>query len=308
MRALVTGAAGFVGRHLCAHLLSEGDTVVGVDRADGPDLLDSAAVNALLADLRPDVVYHLGGWSDVGASWDHPLDAFRVNGEGTLNILQACVNNGAPRVLAVSSADVYGRVSPDELPITETTPFRPVTPYAASKVAADQLALQAWLGHGLETLRVRAFNHLGPGQTTRFVAPAIAQRIAENERNGSCSVPVGNLTPRRDLTDVRDVVRAYRLLMDLGEPGEAYNVCTGIDLTIADLAERLVALGRHPMTIDADPALQRPVETPVLRGDPSRLHLQTGWTPLIPLETTLSDILDEQRKLLPSASVHEGGR
>lgn len=295
MRALVTGAAGFVGRHLCAHLLSEGDTVIGVDRADGPDLLDPIAVTELLADIRPDVVYHLGGWSDVGASWEFPLDAFRVNAEGTLNLLHACINNGAPRVLAVSSADVYGRVTQEELPITEATPFRPVTPYAASKVAADQLALQAWLGHKLETIRVRAFNHLGPGQTTKFVAPAIAERIARNERDGSLSVPVGNLTPRRDLTDVRDVVRAYRLLMMNGEPGEAYNVCTGHDLTIADLAERLVSLAATPMTLEADPELQRPVETPVLRGDPTRLNAATGWTPEITLAVTLQDILDEHR-------------
>lgn len=295
MRALVTGAAGFVGRHLCAHLLGEGDTVIGVDRADGPDLLDPKAVHALLADIKPDVVYHLGGWSDVGASWDYPLDAFRVNAEGTLNLLQACVSNGKPRVLAVSSADVYGRVSQNELPIAETTPFRPVTPYAASKVAADQLALQAWLGHQLETIRVRAFNHLGPGQTTRFVAPAIAERVALNERDGSTSVPVGNLTPRRDLTDVRDVVRAYRLLMTKGEPGEAYNVCTGRDLTIAELADRLVSLASSPMHVEADPELQRPVETPVLRGDPTRLNAITGWTPQISLEVTLQDILDEHR-------------
>lgn len=308
MKALVTGAAGFVGRHLCSHLVSEGDTVIGVDRADGPDLLDPIAVNALLADCRPDVVYHLGGWSDVGASWDHPLDAFQVNAEGTLNLLQACVNNGGPRVLAVSSADVYGRVSAEELPISESTPFRPVTPYAASKIAADQLALQAWLGHGLETIRVRAFNHLGPGQTTRFVAPAIAQRVALNERDGSTSVPVGNLTPRRDLTDVRDVVRAYRLLIISGEPGEAYNVCTGRDLTIAELAERLVDLASHTMTIEADPALQRPVETPVLRGDPSRLEAQTGWRPEVPLETTLKDILDEQRALVAAPHTATDGR
>lgn len=295
MKALVTGAAGFVGGHLCAHLLREGDDVIGVDRAEGPDLLDPQAVNALLADVRPDVVYHLGGWSDVGASWEFPLEAFRVNGEGTLNLLHACINNGAPRVLAVSSADVYGRVTPEDLPITESTTFRPVTPYAASKVAADQLALQAWLGHGLETIRVRAFNHLGPGQTTRFVAPAIAERIAINERDGLASVPVGNLTPRRDLTDVRDVVRAYRLLMDAGSPGEAYNVCTGRDLTILELAEHLVGLAAIPMTIDADPDLQRPVETPILRGDPSRLHDATGWSPEITLDETLKDILDERR-------------
>ena len=118
MKALVTGAAGFVGRHLCAHLTLQGDTVIGVDRAEGPDLLDPIAVADLLADIKPDVVYHLGGWSDVGASWDFPLDAFRVNAEGTLNLLQACVNNGKPRVLAVSSADIYGHVTPEELPIS----------------------------------------------------------------------------------------------------------------------------------------------------------------------------------------------
>ena len=295
MRALVTGAAGFVGRHLCAHLLGAGDTVVGVDRADGPDLLDPVALDALLADIRPDVVYHLGGWSDVGASWDHPLESFRVNAEGTLNVIQACIANGSPRLLAVSSADVYGQVSPDQLPIDETSTFRPVTPYAASKVAADELALQAWLGHGLETIRVRAFNHLGPGQTTRFVAPAIAERIAINERDGGDSITVGNLTPRRDLTDVRDVVRAYRMLMCDGTPGEAYNVCTGVDLTIEELAHRLVGLAERPMRLEADPELQRPVETPILRGDPSKLRAITGWTPEIPLEVTLRDILDEHR-------------
>ena len=295
MKALVTGAAGFVGQHLCAHLQLQGDEVIGVDRADGPDLLDPGAVVALVADVRPDVVYHLGGWSDVGASWDAPLDAFRVNAEGTLNLLQACVANGKPRVLAVSSADIYGQVTPDELPIAESTPFRPVTPYAASKVAADQLALQAWLGHQLETIRVRAFNHLGPGQTNRFVAPAIAERIALNERNGTTIVPVGNLTPRRDITDVRDVVRAYRLLMEKGQPGEAYNVCTGRDFTIGDLAQRLVSLANTPMQLEADPELQRPVETPVLRGDPTRLNVATGWSPEIPLETTLFDILTEFR-------------
>jgi GDP-4-dehydro-6-deoxy-D-mannose reductase len=298
MKALVTGSAGFVGRHLCAHLEALGDTVVGVDRATGPDLLDAAAVAATVAEVRPDVVYHLGGWSDVGASWEHPHGAFQVNAIGTLNLLQACQNHGAPRVLAVSSADIYGRVQPDELPIDEDAPFRPVTPYAASKVAADQLGLQAWLGYGLEVLRVRAFNHLGPGQATAFVAPALAQRIALNERDGSDVVPVGNITPRRDITDVRDVVKAYRLLMTHGEPGEAYNVCTGRDLSIGELAEQLVALAAHPMHLEADPALQRRVETPVLRGDNTKLRRATGWEPEIPLDQTLADVLAEHRALV----------
>jgi GDP-4-dehydro-6-deoxy-D-mannose reductase len=295
MKALVTGSAGFVGRHLRAHLEAMGDSVVGVDRADGPDLLDADAVAAAVAEVRPEVVYHLGGWSDVGASWEDPLGAFEVNAIGTLNLLQACSAHGSPRVLAVSSADVYGRVDPSELPIAEDAPFRPVTPYAASKIAADQLALQAWLGYGLEVLRVRAFNHLGPGQATAFVAPALAERIARNERAGSDTVTVGNLTPRRDVTDVRDVVRAYRLLVVHGSPGEAYNVCTGRDLAISELAEHMVALATRPMRLEPDPALQRHVETPVLRGDPSKLHQATGWEPEIPLDRTLADVLAEHR-------------
>lgn len=298
MRALVTGAEGFVGRHLSAHLLESGDEVVGVDRFEGPDLLDPEGLVELLSRHSPEVVYHLGGWSDVGASWDSPFDCFRVNAEGTFNLLEACRTTGAPRVLVVSSADVYGRVTADDLPISEDAPYRPVTPYAASKIAADELAHQAWLGHGLETIRVRAFNHLGPGQTTRFVAPAIAERIAINERNDTDVVAVGNLTPRRDITDVRDVVRAYRMLVVSGRPGQAYNVCTGVDLSVGELAERLVAMARRPMTVQADPALQRPVETPVLRGDNTRLRADTGWSPSIPIEQTLADVLDEQRRRL----------
>ena len=301
MKALVTGSAGFVGGHLCAHLTAMGDTVVGIDRAEGPDLLDAAGMHDAVAAIDPDVIYHLGGWSDVGASWDSPLDAFQANAVGTLNLLQAAARHGSLRVLAVSSADVYGKVRPEELPIAEDAPFRPVTPYAASKIAADQLALQAWLGYGVEVLRIRAFNHLGPGQTTRFVAPALADRIARNELDGTALVPVGNVTPRRDVTDVRDVVRAYRLLVLHGEPGEAYNVCTGRDLLIGELAEQLVGLATRPMELVPDPSLQRPVETPVLRGDPTKLRRCTGWEPMIPLAQTLGDVLADRRAAVTAA-------
>ena len=198
MKALVTGAAGFVGRHLVSHLADMGDEVIGIDREHGVDLLDPAGLEQAVRDASPEAVYHLGGWSDVGASWHEPLAAFRVNAEGTLNLLAASRAAGVERVLIVSSADVYGKVSLRELPLTEDAPFRPVTPYAASKIAADQLGLQAWLGYELATIRVRAFNHLGPGQTNRFVCPALAERIALNEMDGGEVVPVGNLTPRRD--------------------------------------------------------------------------------------------------------------
>ncbi len=294
MRALVTGAAGFVGRHLVAHLEEQGDTVVGIDRADGPDLLDGPALAAFVAEGAPDAIYHLAGWSDVGGSWDEPRLAFEANAVGTLNLLQACRGRTA-RVLSVSSADVYGRVALAELPLAEDAPLRPVTPYAVSKVAADFLGVQAHLGYGLDVLRVRAFNHLGPGQTNRFVAPAIAERIARNEFDRTEVVPVGNLTPRRDFTDVRDVVRAYRLLVLRGEPGEAYNVCTGADIAISELADQLLSLADHPMRLEEDASLQRPVDVPVLRGDPTKLHKATGWTPEITLDQTLRDLLDEWR-------------
>lgn len=295
MRALITGSAGFVGRHLTEHLEACGDEVIGIDRTTGVDLLDPASVRAAVEDAAPEAVYHLGGWSDVGASWQAPLDTLRVNAEGTLNVLQACRDRSA-RVLVVSSADIYGKVTLGELPLTEESPVRPVSPYAASKVAADMLALQAWLGYGLEVMRVRAFNHLGPGQTASFVAPALAERIARCEREGREEVTVGNLTPRRDFTDVRDVVRAYRMLVCDGAPGEAYNVCSGHDIAISELAERLVGMARIPVRLEGDPTLQRPVDVPVLRGDHTKLTEATGWKPEIDLGVTLGDIMDEWRE------------
>jgi GDP-4-dehydro-6-deoxy-D-mannose reductase len=301
MRALVTGAAGFVGRHLSAYLAECGDEVVGADRAasDGVravDITDAAAVGQAFAEIEPDVVYHLGGWSDVGASWQEPAEAWRVNAEGTLRVLEAARHHGAQRVLVISSADVYGVVPDDLLPITEDHPLRPVSPYAVSKVAADFLALQAHLGHGLDTVRARAFNHLGPGQSDRFVASAIASRIAANERTGDDEVPVGNLAARRDFTDVRDVVVAYRALMEQGEAGEAYNVCRGIAVAVQQLADRLLALAKHPMRLVVDPDRYRPVDVPTVLGDATRLHSATGWAPSIDLDTTLADTLEFWRR------------
>jgi GDP-4-dehydro-6-deoxy-D-mannose reductase len=162
-------------------------------------------------------------------------------------------------------------------------------------VAADFVALQAHLGRGLATIRTRSFNHLGPGQREHFVAPAVAGRIARNERDGGDVVPVGDLSPRRDFTDVRDVVRAYRLLVVRGTPGEVYNVCSGRDIAIRDLAERLVGLAARPMKLEVDPELLRPVEVPVLRGDNAKVTEATGWVPTIPLDQTLADLLADAR-------------
>jgi GDP-4-dehydro-6-deoxy-D-mannose reductase len=299
VKALVTGARGFVGHHLVAHLTAAGDDVVGVDRdSGGPDLVDGGSWKALLGRERPEAVYHLAAQASVANSWADPVATFRVNAEGTLNVLQGCVAADVRRVLVVSSADVYGAVHPDELPLRETNPIRPVTPYAASKAAAEAAALQAHYGHHLGVVVARSFNHLGPGQDDRFVAGALAQRIAINELTQGDEVPVGNLTAKRDFTDVRDVVRAYRLLIEAGEAGTTYHVCSGVALAVAELADRLLAAAERPMRLVTRPELMRPVDVPMIVGDAGRITDATGWRPQIPLSETLGDLLDAARARL----------
>jgi GDP-4-dehydro-6-deoxy-D-mannose reductase len=294
MRALVTGSLGFAGTHLCAHLREAGDEVVGTDRDDG-DLTDPRTAHRLLAAHRPEVVYHLAGAANVAQSWRDPVGTWEANATAVLHLLEAARTLDVRRVLLVSSAEVYGTVTEDELPLDEDSPVRPASPYAASKLAAEQLARQAWLGHGVETVRVRAFNHVGPGQSPGFVAPALATAIARNELSGDTEIPIGNLSPRRDFTDVRDVARAYRLLMVHGDAGDVYCVCSGRDIAIQDLADALVGMAAHPMELVTDPDRYRPVDIPVLRGSNAKIRAATGWSPSIPIEQTLADLLDECR-------------
>ncbi len=299
MKVLVTGAHGFVGRHLIAHLVASGDTAVGTDRfTGGPDLNDEAGMTALFVAEAPEVVIHLAAQADVGGSWTTPVETMRTNVEGTMHVLSAARAAGCRRVVAVTSADIYGIVREDELPLDESAPLRPVSPYAASKAAADMVCIQAGLGYGQDVVRVRAFNHLGPGQSDKFVASALASRVAVAEAAGEHELRVGNLDPRRDFTDVRDVVRAYRLLAVAGEAGEAYNVCSGRDVAIGAIAAELVGQARVPLELVVDEALVRPVDLPVLRGDASKLRKATGWQPEIPLSTTLRDVLDDWRSRL----------
>ena len=302
VKAFVTGASGFVGRHLVAHLRDCGDEVVPTDRSDGgPDLLDADGFATLVAEVRPDVVYHLAGQADVAASWLSPIETMRVNVEGTHNILEVARTFGVAKVLTVSSADIYGVVAPEELPIVESAPLRPVSPYAASKAAADLVALQAHLGHGQDVVRARAFNHLGPGQSKSFVGAGFAARIAACERSGDDELQTGDLTPRRDFTDVRDVVRAYRLLATEGRPGVAYNICSGTSNSIGELVGLLLGLTDARMRLVEDPDLLRPVDLPELRGDASLLRRHTGWAPSISLDETLSDVLKDWRLRLTEA-------
>ncbi|MEZ5341723.1 MAG: GDP-mannose 4,6-dehydratase [Acidimicrobiales bacterium] len=299
MKALVTGAAGFVGPHLAHHLQDEGDTFVLIDRGSGPDLLDHQGWLDLFEHERPDVVYHLAGWSDVGASWQNPLTAFDVNARGTLHVLDAARIMNVGRTIVVSSADIYGLVRPDELPLTERSPVRPRSPYGMSKEAAEAVARQAHLGWGQEVVIARPFNHLGAGQGPGFVAPSFAAQIAACERAGGGSLGHGDLSTRRDLTDVRDVVRAYRLLAERGVSGETYNICTGVDVAMSDVLDQLIKQSTVDITTYVDEALIRPIDLPVHRGSAVKLRDATGWTPTFSLRQTLAEVLRDARMQAP---------
>ncbi len=292
----MTGGRGFVGQWLDEHLRACGDEVVVT--GEEVDVTDVEAVCRNFAEVEPDAVYHLAGWASVGASWHEPAEAFRVNANGTVHVLDAARRLAKPpRVLIVSSAEVYGRVALDDLPLSEDRPVSPVSPYAASKVAGEVAAQQAFLGYGLPAIVVRPFNHIGPRQSPGFVVSDLAKRIVAAERSGEGVLEMGNPTPRRDLTDVRDVVRAYRLLVERGEPGGTYNVCTGTDVVIGELARRLIELSGADLELRSGEVALRPVDVPALRGDPRRLQAATGWSPEIGLDDTLRDVLAYWRDL-----------
>ncbi len=272
------------------HLAEVGDEAVGLD-AD-LDVTDAAGLAAALSSVAPDAVCHLAAQASVGRSWTEARSTFDVNAVGVLNLLEAAsAVPHPPRVLLVSSAEVYGTVTPDQLPLREDDPFRPASPYAVSKAAAELLGLQAWLGRGLQVVRVRPFNHTGPGQAPDYVVPSLARQVAAAVASGADHLDVGNLAARRDLTDVRDVVRAYRMLLADGRPGEVYNVCRGRSVAIEEVAQRLLAAAGVDLPLVVDPARVRPVDLPDLRGDPARLFAATGWVPEIELDRTLAEVL-----------------
>ncbi len=312
MRVLITGLGGFVGSHLAQHLL---DSIPGVeihgtiiepyhDSAASRlachliELRDSEAVVDLMARVQPDHIYHLAAQAFVPRSFEFPWETLENNILAQLNVIQACLRlNTRPRILVISSAEIYGVVKPEELPLREDAPFRPTSPYSVSKVAQDMLALQYYLSHQLSIMRARPFNHLGPGQNERFVAPALAMQIARIEAGQQeAAIHVGDLSALRDFTDVRDIVRAYRLIMEKGTPGEAYNIASGKAYSIQTLLDTLLGFTSLNIPVALDPALLRPAEIPVLRGDATRLYNATGWQPQIPFEQTLLDVLNHCRE------------
>ncbi|MGD0852138.1 MAG: GDP-mannose 4,6-dehydratase [Acidimicrobiales bacterium] len=295
MKALVTGGDGFVGRHLLRHLRAQGDEAVGVDREC--DVTDAPSVLAVLDEVRPDAIYHLAALTAVGASWSNAVEYTRVNVLGTRNVLDAA-STAVPdaNVVLVSSADVYGVVRPEDLPLVESFRVAPANPYASSKVEAEHVAHDAVRERGQRVVIARPFNHVGPGQSTNFVVPAIVDRLLQALDDGADEVVVGDLSTRRDFSDVRDVVRAYRLLVERGVSGEVYNIASGVDVGLFDIAQRLVATIAPHVRLVTDQSLIRPVEVPVSCGSYEKIRRATKWHPTIPLDTSLHDVIEEMRR------------
>jgi GDP-4-dehydro-6-deoxy-D-mannose reductase len=297
MRVLVTGADGFVGRHLCAALRERGDEVhaFGGPTAAGGlpplEITDPAAVARAVEAARPEAVVHLAGFSSVGKSHQAPALTFTVNGAGALNVL-AAVRDGAraARVLLIGSGEMYGAVEPGAR-AAEDHPLRPLSPYAASKVAAEVVGMQFHRSYGVDVVCARPFNHLGAGQDPSFAVPAFAQQIAAIKAGrAEPVVKVGNLEAVRDFSHVRDVVDAYRLLLERGAAGTAYNVCSGTGRTIRQVLDRMIQLAGVEARVEVEAARVRPADLPSLVGDPSRL-IALGWTPQRTVDGALAEAL-----------------
>jgi len=304
MRILVTGSDGFVGRHLCAHLRGRGDEVAEargpVPHPDGDplriDVTDAARVRATVKAAAPEGVIHLAGFASVGKSHQDPSLAFRVNALGAVNLLTAVRDEvPAARVVLVGSGESYGAISPGTR-ATEELPLVPASPYAAGKVAAEIAAAQFQRSYGLHVVCARPFNHLGRGQDPGFVVPSMAAQIQAIRRGEAPAVlQVGNLEPWRDFSHVEDVVAAYRLLLEKGEAGAAYNICSGEGRTIRSVIDELVALAGVELRIEVDASRVRAVEIPYLVGDPAKLE-RLGWRRSHSVREALTQVLEEHAR------------
>lgn len=317
MKVLITGIAGFVGGHLVNHLLERGKyelygTVYGKPEerlSDGfrqrltgvwpLDIVDPTAVNKIVEQSQPDLIFHLAAQSHVPTAFKNPWGTLETNIRGTLNLFEAVLSLGLreTRIVNVVSANIYGIVKPEELPLTEQQNFNPGDPYAVSKIAQDMLGHQYARAHGLNIMQARSFNHSGPGQTTSFVVPNFATQIAEIEQGlRPLVLSVGNLKAERDYLDVRDVVKAYEAIALKGTPGEAYNVCSGEAYSIKHFVEILLGMATEDIKVEVDEARLRPLDLPRLAGDNSKLIQATGWKPEIPIEQMLRDVLEDCRQ------------
>lgn len=314
-RVLITGASGFVGGWLAEHLLSLGlSEIYGTymteeSREISPvkdnitfiqaDLSQKETIEKIISEVRPDEVYHLAALASVASSFKDPIATFHNNIDVEINLLESLRQNNLTntRVLIVGSAEVYGYVNPSDLPIDEETPLRPASPYAVTKIAQDFLGYQYNLSYKIPLIRVRPFNHIGPRQATGFVVADFAKQIADIEKGKQEPViKVGNLEAKRDFTDVRDMVKAYSLILEKGIPGEVYNIGSGKSVKIGDVLDMLIGMSTVKIDRETDPAKLRPSDIPETVSDNTKISQTTGWKPEIPFEETLKTVLDYWRE------------
>lgn len=314
---LITGISGFVGGFLAERLAAQPDiTIIGTYLSETNfdhlssiqntlqlvevDLLERGEIADLIRTVRPDTIYHLAGLSSPAESFKHPSQTINNNIAAEINLLESVRENNLldTKVLIISSSEVYGMISPEDLPVDEETIFRPISPYGVSKIAQDYLGLQYHLAYKLNILRVRPFNHIGPRQSPHFVTSSFAKQIAEIERGKKDAVfKVGNLHAKRDFTDVRDIVRAYELIVAKGATGDVYNVGSGVSYSISDILNSLLGLAKVTITFEVDQALLRPGDIPEVICN-NRKIADLGWKPQIPLQKSLQDTLDYWRNIL----------
>jgi GDP-4-dehydro-6-deoxy-D-mannose reductase len=315
---LVTGAGGFAGRHLVANLVADGIQTIGwwnpagvAPPAEGPsatfeavDILNRADVGRAIRAAGPSAIFHFAGAAHLGRSWATTTDTYELNVRGTHHVLEAARGTASgPRILIPGSAAVY---APSSGPIREDAELRPASPYGLSKLAQESLALQSFRDLAQDVRIARAFNHVGPGQSAEYAVSSFARQIARIEAGASPPViEVGNLDARRDLTDVRDTVRAYRVILERGRPGTVYNVCSGRAWSMREVLDLMVEIAGIAVDIRTDPDRLRRSDTPVVAGDGSRMRDELGWAPAIPLEQTLRDVLDDWRQRVRSNADRE---
>ena len=306
MRIFITGATGFAGSHLVSSLQKEGheiwalhhsatslyDVPKGVTAVEG-DLLNLDVMKSAVAEAKPDVIYHLAGQAFPARSWNNPALTLAINTGGTANLLEAAVAFGRPRTVIVTSAEIYGKVRPNQLPLSERSIPRPRHPYGVSKFAAAQLVRVYADRYDLPVVEARPFNHIGPNQALGFVVPDFASQIAKAKLGiGPTKMMVGNLSAERDFTDVRDVVRAYQMLAEKGHQGHSYLICSGHPVSISTILNILIEQAGLYMDVEYDPSRMRPSDVPMLYGSFARIEKHVGWKPEYHLRDTLRDVLD----------------
>lgn len=311
-KAFITGLTGFAGKHLAAHLLDQGIAVSGTYLTQDSvndlqnkdqielhqlDLLDLEKTHSIIESIKPDYIFHLAAIASPRESFKDPMNTFTTNISGQLSVLEAIkkLELFDTKTLIISSAEIYGHVNPADLPMDEETPFMPTNPYAVSKITQDYLALMYNLTNKLKIVRVRPFNHVGPGQAPIFVISAFAKKIVDIEKGRESIMKIGNLSSRRDFTDVRDMVKAYFLALEKGEDGQVYNLGSGKSYQISDILNMMIGLSSVEIKTEQDPSLMSPSDDPELLCDPSKFTNLTGWKSEIPIEKTLQDTIDYWR-------------